>query len=265
MFIKTKAVYVVGQLEKGDEGTVHIQYFVNFKTPVRITVLQKVSKESHYEKVKINNGADDYCMKESTRVEGPWEFGVRPVKRNSKTDWERVYEDAKSGNIEAIPCDIIVKHYGNLCKIAKDHIRPCDSEDVRGVWIYGRAGIGKSRKAREDYPNFYPKLCNKWWDGYRAEKHVIMDDVGPDHKCLGQQLKIWADRYGCILETKGGAMGSSFDRFVVTSQYTIDEIWGDDPRTVEALHRRFKCIHMDALGVRPSEANVGAFAEALNN
>lgn len=33
-----------------------------------------------------------------------------------------------------------------------------------------------------------------------------MDDIGKDHKCLGQQLKIWSDRYGCILETKGGAV-----------------------------------------------------------
>ena len=53
-------------------------------------------------------------MKEETRLEGPWEFGVRPVKRNSKTDWTRVYEEAKSGNFDNIPDDIKVKHYGNL-------------------------------------------------------------------------------------------------------------------------------------------------------
>jgi len=51
-----------------------------------MSVLQKLAK-GHFEPVKVNNGADDYCMKEDTRVEGPWEFGTRPVKRNSKTDW----------------------------------------------------------------------------------------------------------------------------------------------------------------------------------
>lgn len=68
-----------------------------------------------------------------------------------------------------------------------------------------------------------------------------------EHKCLGQQLKIWSDRYGCILETKGGAVVDKYDWFVVTSQYHINEIWQDDRATVEALTRRFKVIHMDCM------------------
>ena len=80
-----------------------------------------------------------------------------------------------------------------------------------------------------------------------------MDDIGPEHKVLGQQLKIWADRYGCILENKGGAMSSAYDKFVVTSQYSIEDIFGEDEKIVEALKRRFKVIHLPFKMVFDSE------------
>lgn len=62
-----------------------------------------------------------------------------------------------------------------------------------------------------------------------------MDDIGPEHECLAQQLKIWSDRYGCILETKGGAVTDAYQTFCITSQYTIEEIFKDE-KTREALN-----------------------------
>lgn len=236
-----KAVYTVGQLERGEEGTIHIQYYMSFKNSIRPSAIKKYCKRSHIQVVKFNNGADRYCMKEDTRIEGPFEFGLKPVRRNVKTDWDEVWTKAATGNLLAIPAEIRIRSYSNLKRIEKDHIVIKDHTDLRGIWIYGPSGSGKSRMAREQYPDAYPKLCNKWWDGYQGQKNVIMDDIGLEHKCLAQQLKIWADRYGCILENKGGAMASNYEKFVITSQYTIDDIF-EDEKTREALHRRFKCI-----------------------
>lgn len=111
---ETGAAFTCGQLEKGEQGTLHLQFFQNYSKPVRAAHIKKKDMRLHIEAVKINNGADDYCMKEDTRVDGPWQFGVRPVKRNSKADWDRVYQLAKEGNFDAIPSDIKVKHYCNL-------------------------------------------------------------------------------------------------------------------------------------------------------
>jgi len=111
-------------------------------------------------------------MKEDTRVEGPFEFGIKPVQRNSKTDWEEVKQHAQSGDLDKIPADIYVKHYGNLKRIEKDHLKIVDKDGVRGTWIWGETGLGKSRLARVDDDgnpvDVYPKLCNKWWDGYQG-------------------------------------------------------------------------------------------------
>lgn len=80
-----KAVYTVGQLEKGEEGTVHVQFYLSLPKPgQRITALKKVCKYTHWTVVGIDNGADQYCMKEETRVEGPIEFGEKPLHQNVK-------------------------------------------------------------------------------------------------------------------------------------------------------------------------------------
>lgn len=108
---KHKAAYVNGQVEKGEEGTLHIQYFINFRNPVRLASLKKVCRRSHFTKVIRDNGASGYCLKEETRVDGPWEFGIKPVRRNEKTDWDDVRKKAEEGKLEEIPSEILVRHY----------------------------------------------------------------------------------------------------------------------------------------------------------
>lgn len=243
-FKESKATYAVGQLEKGEETEhPHIQFFLNFKNKARISQITKVNKRVHCEKVIVNNGADTYCMKEDTRVEGPIEFGIKPVKRNSKVDWKGVWDNACKGNLDKIPDSIRVIHYNKLKAIAKDHMDFKDSDHLRGIWIWGKAGSGKSRWVREHCKPLYPKLCNKWWDGYQGEKYVVMDDIMPQHSVLAQQLKIWSDRYDCILETKGGAVHAQYDYFIVTSQYSMEEIFQDE-KDLEALRRRFQIFHI---------------------
>jgi len=44
-----------------------------------------------------------------------------------------------------------------------------------------------------------------------------MDDLEPSHKVLGYHLKIWSDRYGCIGESKGGAVPLNYKILIITS------------------------------------------------
>lgn len=149
--------YVNGQLEKGKEGTVHVQYFLHFNSNKRISALKKVCSKSHFELVKYDNGASDYCLKEDTRVEGPWEFGLKPAKLNKKgSKAEQNQKLLEIGAEEAVKQGLIgldrylaFKKNIDAFKIAT--VPAFVPEDVRGIWIWGEPGIGKSRYARENY------------------------------------------------------------------------------------------------------------------
>lgn len=78
--------YTTGQLERGEDGTLHLQYFVMLPKDKakRITAMKKMCKHTHWTPVNTKDSAWQYCHKEETRVEGPWEFGERPLRQNVK-------------------------------------------------------------------------------------------------------------------------------------------------------------------------------------
>ncbi len=100
---KAGAAFATGQVEKGEEGTPHIQFFLHFPKQVRLSALKKNCAKSHFEPVKKDNGAAEYCNKEETRIEGPWSFGVRPARLNKAGDKARRNKDIlEHGVIKAV-------------------------------------------------------------------------------------------------------------------------------------------------------------------
>ena len=164
-------------------------------------------------------------------------------------DWDTWYTLASEGRFKEIPAKIQIKHLGNLERIHRQNLKFIDQTDVRGVWIWGKPGVGKSHFARQvlGAEGYYPKLNNKWWDGYQSQKVVIMEDVDKETiKFLHHHLKIWSDRWGFIGETKGGAVAPSHRWLVVTSNYSIADILADleDRELRTAIMRRFTRFEM---------------------
>lgn len=240
---KAGAVYATGQLEKGKEGTPHIQFFVQFKQQKRLGHLKTHCPAAHFERVKANNGADEYCNKEDTRVEGPWTFGVRPARLNKKGDLKRRNQDIIAmGVVKAVQEGIIpiekfkqVKQSVDLFTIMTT--KHTDLDTLQGEWHVGKTGTGKSRTVRTAYPDAFIKSNDTWWDGYANEETVIIEELGPN-QIGAQHMKLWADRYQFKANQKGSQILIRPARICVTSNYTIREIWTDS-RDYEPLERRF--------------------------
>lgn len=252
LFLLSKAVYCVGQLEKAPTtGQHHIQAYVNYKNSVRQSHLKAIDPKAHLDVVKVDRGADKYCMKEESRVEGPWEFGVKPVRRDSKTDWQSVYLLAKKRQFDMIPPNILVQHYSNLNLIAKDYAEVVHSTHLRGIFIYGPSGVGKSLLARSLFPELthYAKSHNKWFDSYKNEDVIVWDDINPDEgRMFATHIKLWTDRYGVMGETKGSGVPLVHQYFIMTSQYSLKQVFPNQ-EDYDAIERRTYVYHMDVTGV----------------
>ena len=85
------------------------------------------------------------------------------------------------------------------------------------------------------------KPTNKWWDGYRGQPVVILDDPSVRRfQELEQEIKVWADRYPFIAELKGRSIRANPEWLIVTANYTLEELTGirRNPTFFSALYRR---------------------------
>lgn len=246
---KTCRYMVVGK-EVGDSGTPHAQGFVIFTSNYRLNAVKALLPRAHLEAAKGSwEQAANYCKKDGDYLE----FGTAPATQKRKGEaekerWDAAREAAKKGKLDEVDSDIYLRYYRTLKEIAKDHMEvPANLEDSgEMLWYYGASGTGKSRKAREENPDAYLKMCNKWWDGYQGQDVVLIEDLDKKHDVLGHHLKIWGDRYSFLAETKGGAIAIRPKKIIVTSNYSIEEIWFDE-ETREPLKRRFKQIKFHCL------------------
>lgn len=243
----TGITYAVCGQEIGEQGTPHEQCYVVFEKKIRMSSLKKIFPTAHLDKC---NGTPQQCRAYCIKSDESFvESGQLPLTgaESEKQRWERTYHYAKTGQIDLIDPRIMVMYYGNIRRIQQDNPVPKDGIDGRltHVWLWGPPGVGKSRRARELAPAAYIKSCSKWWDGYRGEEDVIIDDFEQNMHCLGHHMKVWGDRYPFQAEIKGTSVLIRPRRIIVTSNYSPDVVWTTDAQMLDAIKRRFNVEYMD--------------------
>lgn len=246
-YLPNACTFIRGQLERGGtSGFLHWQILVLFRRAVRLRAVKSVFGAECHAELSRSAAADEYVHKDDTAVANTrFQLGERPVKRNSKTDWGHVMQLARSGKLADIPDDVAVRYFGQLLRIGAHFATPEPME--RRTFVYwGATGLGKSRRAwAEGGLDAYPKIpSTKFWDGYRGQEHVIIDEfrgaVSIEH------LLRWLDRYPVLVEIKGSAVPLVAKKVWITSNLPPEKWYPDlDALTLNALTRRLEITHFE--------------------
>lgn len=247
-YLPPGCTFIMGQLEKGEgTGYLHWQVLVALKDSSRLAAVKKIFGEGIHAEPTRSDAADKYVHKEETRVEGTqFKLGDKPIKRGSSTDWKKVVEYAKAGQLDKIPEDIFVRNYSTLKKIWVDYLVP-DAYEKEVYVLYGPTHTGKSRKAWElagGKDVAYGKdPMTKTWDNYKGQTTCVIDEfrgaVNVSH------LLRWFDRYPVVFDVKYSSYPMQVIKYYITSNIHPKKWYPDlDEETVNALLRRMKLVYV---------------------
>ena len=234
--------YCVWQLEAGENGTPHLQGYVVLEKKKRLGGMKRLDGQAHWETRKGTHvQAKDYCRKELSRVEGPWEIG-RDLEPGRRLDLESVAQAVSEGApvtkfAKESPV-VYARYYKGLTALSLAVSRP-RKHKTKVTVIWGETGVGKSRWASETYPDAYWKPPNsKWWDNYAQEEVIVIDEFyGWLHYC--EMLRL-LDRYPCQVETKGGSINFRPMEIIILSNKAPED-WYDKTKCAwEPLERRIE-------------------------
>ena len=244
--------HVIGK-EVGESGTPHLQGFVIFTKNYRMKGLKKLCARAHWEITQgTSQQARDYITNNPAKPDPDYEEIGVISEQGKRNDLSAATDMIKQGRsmqelAEEHP-ETFVKFGRGLRDLALTLQTPYDHDKCRGLWIYGPPGSGKSHTARELFPDAFLKSQSKWWDGYAMQDSIILDDL--DTAALGHYLKIWTDKYACTGETKGGTVALQHKHFVITSNYSPEELFKEDAIMAQALERRCKVVYKANRGIR---------------
>jgi len=240
--------YLVYGKEIGANGTPHLQGYLHFTNAKKFTQVKALlGLRYHLERRKGTlQQAIEYCKKDGEF----FEFGNKPITSKEKGQaekdrWARILSLAKQGQVDQLQLEFpkeSILHGPRLLALHEPATKPLDGVLSHEWWV-GPTGTGKSRLLWELYPQHYAKTLNKWWDGYKFQDVVVIEEWAPRNECTASFLKVWADRYAFTCEVKGAMLPMIRPKkLIVLSNYTIEQCF-PAKEDCDPLLRRFKVIN----------------------
>jgi hypothetical protein len=206
-------------------------------------------------KVLPRKGTFSQCYKYITK-DGPpvYEYGKLPV-QGARKDLHELRDAYKGGKTdkEVIEDDTLVSCYARHMKFAEKckrlyakprrHMTEC-------IWYHGPSGTGKSTMAeynaeKEAPDDVYLKPAGKWWDDYKGQKIVIIEDLKIGEMEIGDFCRL-IDCRPLKVPVKNGFENFTSTKVYVTSNYKPTDIFhgfGIKRRTKDGMKLMENMMH----------------------
>lgn len=251
----------VFQRERGEEGTVHYQAYIECSRQVNFNTVKQYFKECHIERAeKPPLACQRYCSKEDSRVSGPVWINMKPGdagqgKRTDVHDFAAALIDpAKDPRaIMLASPEMVLKYSTGMNRLLM--MRPILQRTTprRVIIMIGPTGCGKTRNALivggKDF--WWKPAGETWFDGYVGQKTVIMDEMTNSDVALAQLLQL-LDRYCFLVKIKGAFTVWNPDCVVLTSNVSPAE-WFVWEEAGNRKHNAMNSEHFRALARRVTE------------
>lgn len=238
--------YCIMGWEQGENGTKHIQGYLELKSQLRMNSLKEFIPRAHIEARRgSQKQAIDYCKKD-----GDYEEHGCKKAQGARQDIKRAREIIDStGSMLAVTDEINSYQACRFAELRRKYIQPQPRPDLEVTWIHGPTGVGKTTKAVEiagGYDKLWMSDRNlQWWEGYDAHESVVIDDFRADFCTFHELLRI-IDKTPYRAMVKGGSCPLKTKKIIITSPYPPELAYKD--RTMEdtnqLLRRITHTIHM---------------------
>lgn len=250
--------YAVGQIEKGKEGTVHLQAGLIFdeKHGKRFYTMKKYLPTAYLAKAKGSNyDIKTYCTKEDTRLEQPFEIG-KFVEMRTRSDMEEFKCALKAGATNSalmedffhIVAQIGLKNIDVMRTTYLSEEYENKARNVEVTFIYGKGGTGKTKSVFKEHGannvfrfSNYGQFC---FHGYKCQKVLLLDEFTGQLKL--QTFNEMTDAYPYSCNTKGGQVSACYEKIYIISNIPYYKIYGmekqENPDIYETFDRRIHHI-----------------------
>lgn len=227
-------------------GTAHIQGFIHFKNQRYRTGIAKMDEFKRAYLAPARASADcnkDYCSKEGREI---FEKGHKPSQGERNDLWEIKDLIDEGGDL----MDCFEKNFPTTtryCRSFEKYISLKNkprSEPPIVIWRYGKSGSGKTRWAFDTFgsANVYIQDGTQWFDGYRQQKCLVLDDFEYPYN-FRAFLRI-IDRYPYQVQIKGGYVHINSPYIVITCEFEPEKIFTINHELEQVLRRISEIIHV---------------------